>query len=207
VTEPRPRAPTDQEKSDLDAFQVKQNERVHKSLGVWQAGFAAVVAAASGGLTIAALDRMDKAGDGWRWVLAVLVIAGTIVGILAEMIALRTEVGTARYVEQRSVILARGGVLAFETRLADAAGRQLHKSQRWGAASLALLLAALAVLWLAPPSSQAPNLLVEHGTEQTCGKLLSADGGTLRLEVEGAHDPAAISFDQVDNLRIVHDCP
>ncbi|MDR1442712.1 MAG: hypothetical protein LBJ02_10100 [Bifidobacteriaceae bacterium] len=202
-----PRPLTNQEKAELDALQSKLNDGVYKSLSVWRTGFAAVLVLASGGLTISALDQMDKTAPIWRWLLAGLVVLGTVLGIVTLMIALRTEVGTTRGVVQRETIFKHGGALAFETGLADSAARRMHLSQRWGAASLVTLVTALAVLWLAPPSSQTPNLLVQHGASATCGKLLSADGGTVRLQVSGAHDPVAIAFGQISNMRIVQDCP
>ena len=40
-----------------------------------------------------------------------------------------------------------------------------------------------------------------------CGTLKSADGGTLRLTVAGAHQPVAIPLTTVTNLAITPTCP
>lgn len=199
--------PTEKEKSELDDLQAKLNDDVYKSLSVWRAGFAAILVVASGGLTVSSLDQMAKSTEVWRWLLAACVVLGTVLGVIALMVTLRAEVGTARSVKERADILDRGGVLVFETGLADAAARRMHRSQRWGIASLALLLAALACLWLAPRGGEQPMLQVQQGAETTCGQLLSADGGTIRLKIQGAHDPVAIPFQGIDNMRVVSSCP
>jgi len=208
VTSPpnRPHPPTDKEKSELDALQVKLNDDVYKSLSVWRTGFATVLVVASGGLTISSLDQMSKTAEVWRWLMAAFVVLGTVLGVIALMVTLGAEVGTKRAVVQRKDILDRGGVLAFENSLADAAGRHMHQSQQWGKASLAVLVAALAVLWLAPRTAVTSMLQVQTGQEAICGQLVSADGGIIRVKVQGAHDPVAIPFQDVDNMQVVQAC-
>jgi len=94
----------------------------------------------------------------------------------------------------------------FEVATAISAARRLTRARRAVAVALALLFAGTALTWWAPAARPA-FLKVTHGTGTTCGALLSADGGTVRLSVAGRAAPVGIPLASVDNMAVTGTCP
>jgi len=203
----RPPRPSNEENAAINAYQAKMNDTSLQALAIWRGGFAAVLALASGGLTISALGHLDKAELIWRVLMAVCVVAGTGLGVWALMIVLRAEVGTGVLVMSHEDVILSGGPLALETARATAAAKRMHRSQSIGIASVVAFLAALGVLWLAPTSPPTPYLQIDQAGQTICGKILSADGGEVKLQVADRPYPIVFRLTDITNMAVVMTCP
>jgi hypothetical protein len=94
----------------------------------------------------------------------------------------------------------------FEVATAIRAARRLTRARRAVAVALVLLFAGTALTWWAPAPRPA-FLKVTHGSGTTCGVLLSADGGKVRLSVAGRAGPVEIPLTSVDSMAVTGACP
>jgi hypothetical protein len=145
----------------------------------------------------------------WRVLITILVGAGIALTLVGLWQALAAQAGTsARALRLEEIQRAHGSVRGFRLHLADCAADRLRTARLAVGTALALLLAAMLVTWWAPTVQPSPPAYVRVTTDKgsTCGRLLSADGRTIRLEVAGAQLPWTSSFAEVLNLAVTDDC-
>ena len=90
--------------------------------------------------------------------------------------------------------------------VARSATETLETARWWLGWALAGLVLGVLVWWWAPTVSDAPKVEVTVGKETFCGALSSADGGELRVKVDGEKNPRAFPLESVDNVRVKAAC-
>lgn len=98
----------------------------------------------------------------------------------------------------------------FKVRLAVAVGNCLQTARALVAVALGLLLTGILLTWWAPAAPTDPPAhlkITRPGGGTVSGVLASADDGTARVSVAGAHDPVAVPLTTVTNLAVTATCP
>ncbi|MBB5874127.1 hypothetical protein F4553_007561 [Allocatelliglobosispora scoriae] len=198
------------ERAAFDALVAQSLPTVRASAQAWRNGLTALIGLVTAGVAIQGRTTAAELSPGWRAGITVLIGAGLAAAVVGLWHALGAEAGTRAAPLTLADIHARhASVAAYQVALAKSAGQRLSRARTAVAVSIALLLTGVIATWWAPPIPSEPPAYVrvtdQHGT--TCGTLLSADGGQVRLEVAGSHDPAVIALTGVTNLAVVAACP
>jgi len=162
------------------------------------------------GVVITGRTTTADMAPGWRTLVTVLIGGGLLLAVIGLWQALAAEAGTdpkARTLQNiRSVY---GTLDAYDVHLAEVAARRLEWGRRAVAAAVVFLLAGIATTWWAPAADLSPPayLKVAHDGGVTCGTLMSADGGQVRLTIAGTHEPVVIRLTNVTNLALTTTCP
>ncbi|MDR1800177.1 MAG: hypothetical protein LBR19_09920, partial [Bifidobacteriaceae bacterium] len=168
-----------QEQAAVDAFRDRQNEAIHKGASAWRLGVTAVLTLAGGGVGLSARSTLAAASTAWRATTAVILAAGVLLGVVSLIIALTAESGAGHGSVSDQALMELGGPRAAETRQAAQVAARVRRSQHWAIAAALALVTALTLVLVAP--SAKPKLVVYHDGTKTCGSVLSADQGVLRL--------------------------
>jgi hypothetical protein len=206
-------APSKAELDERDRFAKRTAEStsmVRASARTWRTGLTAFITLVTTGALITGRTATDDLTSGWRCALTLLIGGGLLLAMIGLWQALAAEAGTNSKMSTLQEIRKMHGTLeGYETHLAAVAARRLRWAQRAVATAVLVLLAGVAATWWAPPAPPTPPayLIVTQGVDVTCGVLESADGGRLRLNVPGTHEPVVIPLAQVTNLALTHACP
>jgi hypothetical protein len=140
-------------------------------------------------------------------VITLLTGAGLALAVVGLWLALRAAAGAPGSVSYPDIVRRFGGVRQFEVACARRASDALRRAKVTMACSLSLLALAIFAWWWAPAQpAPAPRLQISVGGSTVCGKLLSADGQRVRLQVDGEAGPRTIPFNRVENVRVVPSC-
>jgi hypothetical protein len=184
--------------------------RVRGSAQTWRTGLAAFLTLVTTGVMIKGRDTTADLTTSWRTAITLLIGGGLLLAVIGLWRALAAEAGThPRPATLQAIRDQHGTLTAHEVHLASRAARQLAWGKLAVAAAVLFLLAGLCLTWWAPTAPPTPPayVSVEHADTITCGILLSADGGSLRLTVPGTHAPAVIPMGSITNLAVVTQCP
>ncbi|MFK4595430.1 hypothetical protein RKD30_002097 [Streptomyces pristinaespiralis] len=180
---------------------------VRASAEAWRNGLAAFITLIGAAIVIKGRGTTAELPFGWRVAVTVLVGGGLALAVVGLWHALAAQAGNRPLaVTLADIHREHGSVDGFEVATAISAARRLTRARRAVAVALALLFAGTALTWWAPAARPA-FLKVTHGTGTTCGALLSADGGTVRLSVAGRAVPVGIPLASVDNMAVTGTCP
>lgn len=207
---PRPRPVS---VADRAAFEVLVHDAlptVRSMVVAWRTGLTGLIALVTTGVVLTGRTATTSLTVPWRIAVTLTVGGGLGLAILGLWHTLAAETGArARLQSLEDIRAHHASVQAWKTSLAAAAVRRLQTAKAMVAAALALLLTGVLLTWWAPPAPTDPPayLKVTRPAGVVCGAPLSADGGTLRLTVAGAHDPVTIPLTAVTNLAITPGCP
>lgn len=176
----------------------------------WRNGLAAFITLVTTGVVIKGRDTTANLDPEWRVAVTLFIGLGLALSLLGLWQALSAQAGTKEGVITLEDIHRRhASVTAYHVALAKTAARRLARARILVAIALVSLLLGIVATWWAPDGTARPPayLKVTHVGGVTCGELRSADGGTVRLEVAGAHDAAAIGVGTISNMAVVTACP
>jgi hypothetical protein len=172
----------------------------------WRTGLAAFVTLITGGLLIKGPQTAADLETPWRIAITILTGGGLLLAIAGLWMALRAAAGAPGRVGLPEIVANYGGVRQFEIASAQHASDALGWAKVITAAALSALALAVFASWWAPTVTATPRIQVStHGTT-VCGKLSSADGKQLRVQVDGEANPRVVRFDDVENLRVTTVC-
>lgn len=183
--------------------------RIRVAAQTWRTGLTAFLTLVTTGVVIKGRDTTADLTTSWRTAITVLIGAGLLLAVVGLWRALAAEAGTHPRPTTLQAIRAQHDTLTeYEVRLAARAATQLAWGQRAVAVAVLFLLTGLCLTWWAPTAPPTPpaHLTVDHADTTTCGVLLAADGGQVRLAVAGTHDPVRIPVAAIKNLAIVTQC-
>ncbi|MGN9757926.1 hypothetical protein [Streptomyces sp. SD31] len=214
----RPRRPTSAPSAfdiaERDAFgemSAASLDAVRSSAETWRNGLTAFLTLVTTGVVIKGRDTTSVLTTGWKTALTLLIGGGLLAALMGLWQALAAQAGTRPRATTLSAVHDRyGSVAAYKVALAVAAAQRLRRAQYLVALALTLLLAGIVVTWWAPAEAGKAKpvyLKVTHPGGPSCGTLRSADGGKLRLQSPGRHDPVVVPLSDVANMTVVSRCP
>jgi hypothetical protein len=198
--------------ADREAFDALAKEAlptVRSMAAAWRTGLTALITLVTTGIILKGRTDTTNLSFPWRIAVTLAIGAGLALAILGLWHALAAEVGARTRVHTLEGIRARyASVQAYQVGEAAAAGLRLQSARILVAAALGLLLTGVLLTWWAPaaPANPPAYLKITRPGGTVCGTLQSADGGTLRLTVAGAHAPVIIPLTTVTNLSITPSC-
>jgi hypothetical protein len=205
---PRPVSAADREA--FDALLTESLSAVRSMAAAWRTGLTALITLVTTGIILTGRSATATLAMPWRIAITLAIGAGLGLAILGLWHALAAEAGARTRLHTLDDIRARyASVQAYQVGQAAAAGRRLQAARTVVAAALGLLLTGVLLTWWAPaaPATLPAYLKVTRPGGTVCGILSSADGGTLRLTIPGAHEPAAVPLTTITNLAITASCP
>jgi hypothetical protein len=176
----------------------------------WRTGLAGLVTLLTTGIVLTGRTATTELTTPWRTAVTITIGGGIALAILGLWHALAAEAGSKTRLQSLNQIRAHhASVQAYQVGLAATAAERLQHARRLVAIALTLLLTGVLLTWWAPtaPTDPPAYLTITHSNNNTCGALVSADGGTIRLTVTGAHNPLLIPMDSVTNMTITTACP
>jgi hypothetical protein len=216
MTNYRPRrptaSPTDADLAERDAFKALTDESlpaVRSSAETWRNGLTAFITLVTTGVVIKGRDTSSAIDVGWRVVVTVLIGVGLASAVVGLWQTLAAQAGTRSATVTLAEIRSRhGSVAAYKVALAATAARRMRRARAFVGLALTLLLGGIAVSWWAPAAAVDPPgyLRVTYDRTSSCGELLSADGGQLRLKIDGADKPLVVPSTRITNLKVVAKC-
>lgn len=183
---------------------------VRASAQTWRTGLTAFITVVTTGLVIKGRDSTAGLDNTWRTLITVLIGGGLLLAVIGLWQALAAEAGTDPKNQTLEDIRAAHQTLDnYDVYLAGKASRRLQWGIRAVACAIAFLVAGIAAIWWAPAAVTSPPtyLNVTHQGQVTCGTLQSADGGQLRLALNGRPEVVVIPLSQVTNLAVITTCP
>lgn len=199
--------------ADRQAFDAMVDQAlpaVRSMAAAWRTGLAGLITLVTTGVILTGRTATAELTPPWLVAVTVAVGGGIACAVVGLWQALAAEVGSRATPISLADILARhASVRAYQAGVAAAASRRLQNARLVVALSLALLLTGVVLTWWAPraPASPPGYLTVSYATSTVCGRLLSADGGVVRLAVPGAHDSVAVPVSAITNLAVTATCP
>lgn len=204
--------PTDADLAERDAFKVLIDESltsVRASAETWRNGLTAFITLVTTGIVIKGRDTTSSLDVGWRIAVTVLLGTGLACAVLGLWQTLAAQAGgRSGTVTLPAIVRAHGSVAAYKVALAAAAAKRMRRARALVGLALALLLGGVVTAWWAPAAPSDPPAYVEvtHDGAASCGTLQSADGGQIRVKVDGANSPVVIPTAKVANLKVVAAC-
>lgn len=206
---PRPIAVEDQEA--FDALIRDSLPSARSMVAAWRTGLTGLTGLITTGVILTGRTATTDLTTTWRVAVTLAIGGGLALAIVGLWHALAAEVGARTRLQSLDDIRARyASVQAYQVGLAAAAGRRLQTARTLVAAALGLLLTGILLTWWAPAAPTDPPAYLKvtrSGGSIVCGVLASADGGTVRVTVAGAHDPTPISLATITNLAVTATCP
>ncbi|MGW3815310.1 hypothetical protein [Streptomyces sp. NPDC005046] len=178
--------------------------------GAWRTGLTGLITLVTTGIILTGRSATTTLTVPWRIAVTATIGVGLALAIVGLWHTLAAEVGARTRLYSLDDVLNRyASVQAYQVGRAAAAGRRLHAARAVVAAALGLLLIGVLLTWWAPGAPAAPPAYVKvtRPSGTVCGILKSADGGTLRLSVEGSYEATAIPLTAVTNLSVTSSCP
>ncbi|MBT2482967.1 hypothetical protein [Streptomyces sp. ISL-94] len=203
------RPPSHSDLAERDRFQALVRDSlpgVQASAEAWRNGLAAFITLLGAAIVVKGRATTAELPTGWKLAVTVLVGAGLALAVAGLWQALAAQAGSRPLaVTLADIHRDHGSVDAFQVASALRAARRLTLARRTVALALGCLFAGTALTWWAP-SAQPESVRVTHGTTTTCGALMSADGGTLRISVEGRTPPVEIPLAAVTSMALTAKC-
>jgi hypothetical protein len=206
----RPRPVSAADREAFDALVKESLSAVRSMAAAWRTGLTALITLVTTGIILTGRTATTTLTLPWRITVTLAIGGGLALAIVGLWHALAAEVGARIRLHTLDDIRARyASVQAYQVGQAAAAGRRLQTARTLVAAALGLLLTGVLLTWWAPaaPTQPPAYLKVTRPSGTVCGILASADGGTLRLTVAGAHEPVAIPLTTVSNMAVTPTCP
>ena len=176
----------------------------------WRTGLTALITLVTTGIILKGRTDTTNLALPWRIAVTLAIGVGLALAIVGLWYALTAEVGArARLHTLDDIRTQYASVQAYQVGQAAAASCRLQTARTLVAVALGLLLTGVLLTWWAPTAPATPPafLKVTRPGGTVCGILESADSGTLRLTVTGAHEPVAIPLPTVTNLAVTPACP
>ncbi len=194
--------------ADRDAWEKAADSSlatVQAAAEKWRTGLAAFVTIVTGGLLIKGPEAASDLSTIWLAAVSIAGGLGLLSAIVGLWMALSAAAGTPAELHYEDVIARHGSYKQYQVAAAKTAASKLAAARQWVGVSLVLLGVTVISWWWAP--TEPPQLIkVEHGDEVVCGKLQSADNQNLAVKVSGESKPTTLTFDEIDNFRIVDKC-
>ncbi|MDQ1006174.1 hypothetical protein QFZ82_000659 [Streptomyces sp. V4I23] len=180
---------------------------VRAAAEAWRNGLAAFITLLGAAIVVKGPATTADMTTGWRAAVTLLVGGGLALAVVGLWHALAAQAGTRPLaVTLADIHRDHGSLDGFEVATAKRSARRLTLARRTVAVALALLFTGMALTWWAP-TAQRGSVKVTHGQETTCGTLLSADGGRLRIAVKGQARPTVVALTAVRNMSVTLTCP
>lgn len=206
----RPRPVSAADREAFDALGKQALPAVRAMVTAWRTGLTGLITLVTTGIILTGRTATTMLTPPWRAAITLTIGVGLALAIVGLWHTLAAEVGTRTRLYTLDDIRAHyASVQAYQVGQAAAAGRRLQTARILVAAALTLLLTGVLLTWWAPaaPTDPPAYLKVTRPDGTVCGTLTSADGGTVRVTVAGAHDPVAIPLASITNLAITAACP
>jgi hypothetical protein len=201
----------------FEALGQKSLDAARASAQTWRTGLSGLITVVAAAAVVSGRTTVAELSTGWRAAVTTAVGGSLVLIVWALWVTLTVEAGGRRV---RTLTLEEmlgnrhATVAAFQAAESRQARNALHRAGTAGAAALILLLAGILLTWWAPAAPKTPpaQVLVTRtdpagGDGPTsCGALLSADGGQIRLAVAGRHDPVVVPLSGIANLTVVGVC-
>lgn len=183
---------------------------VRESAQAWRNGLAALISLVSAGLLIKGRSIAGDVAFGWRVAITSAVGLGLAAGIFGLWQALAAEAGSDVHDVSLSAIHRDypGGVPAYRVAMARRVGRRLRAARRSIGVSLITLFVGIVMIWWAPSARpDTPAIVIfPTGSNAVCGRLVSADHGEVRLEVEGSSIERTFPLAEISSIKVVTAC-
>ncbi|MFB8037300.1 hypothetical protein ACFC5Z_31075 [Streptomyces sp. NPDC056004] len=206
----RPPTPTDLTERDRFAALAEASlPAVRANAEAWRNGLAAFVTLVTAGAVLKGRDTTAQLTTDWRIAVTLLIGGGIALSLAGLWQALAAQAGTREGLVTLADIHRRhASVAAYQIALADAAAARLRRGRTIVAAALVCFLLGITATWWAPEAGSAPAayVTVKHDGTSTCGKLKSADGGNVRIQVDGTVKAVVVPMERVTNLLVVARC-
>jgi hypothetical protein len=209
----RPRsAPSEGSLAERDAFAAMARQslqEVRSSAEAWRNGLTAFLTLVTTGVIIKGRDTTADLSVSWRLAVTLLVGGGLACAVAGLWRVLAAQAGTRYRLSTRQDLRRDyGSVETYHVAIAAEAVGRLDAGRRLAIAALTLLLTGVAVSWWAPAeAADAPTYLrIESATTRTCGALVSADDGRIRLATSDTR-LTAVPVNQITGLTVVRSCP
>lgn len=185
-------------------------DAVRGSARTWQTALTAFITLVTAGVVIKGRDSTTDLTSGWRILVSVLAGGGLLLAVFGLWQTVAAEAGTHPGTKSLQEIReAHGTLAAYQVYLAIRAARRLRLGIRAAAAAMALLITGVVVTWLAPGAATSAGIYIEvtHNRTTTCGTLLSAPVGELRLFAADGTEPISIPFSGITAIGFTDSCP
>jgi hypothetical protein len=212
-----------QEDKDLQHAAEGQLANVRKAAESWRNGLAALLGILTVVFFVKGKDSFnDIEPGGWRWALAITLLAAAVLAVNGAYRALRAAYGAPRdeYVGRASFALSPprrlrttpgeieeyGSLSAWRHAFAVQAIKDLWWAKASTVAALLLVMVAAVITWIAPgpPPPAFVEVRYKGAPQSVCGELIRGDG---RLVVkEGDGKTTSIGLDSVSKIKIVAAC-
>lgn len=180
---------------------------VRASAEAWRNGLAAFITLLGAAIVIKGRSTTAELPVEWRLAVTLLVGGGLALAVAGLWHALAAQAGTRPLaVTLADIHRDHGSVDGFEVATAIRAARRLTLARRAVATALLCLFAGTALTWWAPGAKPASMVQVTHGATTTCGTLLSAEQGRLRISVTGHTGPVEIPLAEVGAMSVTTAC-
>ncbi|MBA9002836.1 hypothetical protein [Thermomonospora cellulosilytica] len=179
---------------------------IRASAEKWRTGLAGFVTLVITGLFIKGPSSAAALDWPWRLSLTALIAGGLGIAIFGLWRALQAAAGEPILGRLNNIRADYGNLTGYQAALANTAANQLTHARRALMIALPLLAAAVLVWWWVPQQKPQPQIQVSIDGKTICGKLLSADKGTLRIKQSGESQERSVPFTAVINLRPVTTC-
>jgi hypothetical protein len=186
-----------------------QSASLNATAQSWRNGLAAFITLVTTGLVIKGQDSAAALPTTWRLAVTLLLGGGLALTVTGLWLTLAAEAGSDMRLRSLPDIRREYGSLAgYELHVVDNGAKALARGRYAVALALVLLLAGIITTWWAPaaPADPPAYLNVTAPGGPWCGRLLSADGGQLRLSVTGQAAVVVVPLSRVANLAVVPTC-
>jgi hypothetical protein len=193
-----------EEEEALQKAAQSQLTDVRKAADSWRTGLGALIALVATIFFIKGRESVFDISVGWRWILAIVLVAAFCAAIYAAWAAMRAAFGEYEVVEWDEV-LAEGGWASYQASVAESAVAHLENAQKATILSLIGLVLAVLLTWFAPKPAAAETIASVTTRDNTvvCGKLTGGISRGLPLQLEGK---APIPLDRIVAIAIVEEC-
>jgi hypothetical protein len=179
---------------------------VRASAEAWRNGLAAFVTLIGAAVVIKGRTTTAELPPLWRLAVTVLIGGGLALAVTGLWHALAAQAGTKPLaVTLADIHREHGSIDGFEVATAIRAAHRLTLARRAVGLALACLFAGTALTWWAPGTTPG-NLRVTYGPDTVCGTLLAADGGRLRISVDGQTEAVEVPLTAVTGMTVTADC-
>lgn len=170
----------------------------------WKEGLASIVTTAAAGLLLIGIPDATLLEGQTRDIVVFLAVLATIAGLVAAWMALDATAGTPVTISQQEFERDYRTLDGFRQRRAERRARRMGTVRVAVIVSICATVIAACILWYNPPAG--PYLKVQLADSAPCGKVKSADGGILHLQVKGEAVPQQIPLGKVLNMWVVSSC-
>jgi len=184
-----------------DKLADSELDRVRAAAGNWKTGLGALFALIPTLVVVKGTDTVDKLSSGDKTVVGVLIAVGTVLAVIATLLALRAAFGPLRRTATPGDDLTAARESEVDRTIGD-----LRLTRKLSVLGVAALAAAIAYAWAAPtaPAPAYFSVGLSNGAS-VCGTLAGADQAAVRVQTANG-ETIAFSLADVKSTTFVASC-